>query len=84
MLSEWERSSGDSITQVKSALSFGFRKPPNILFCFPAMTGLVSRSEVTTLVFSAERDRYDVFDFPLFVAQDFTLANMTDAVVLLE
>jgi hypothetical protein len=69
---------------VKSALSFGFRKPPNILFRFPAMTGLVSRSEVIATIFSAERERYDVFDFPAFVAQDFTLANMTDAVVLLE
>ena len=81
MLSEWERSSGDSITQVKSTLSFGFRKPPNIFFCFPAMAGLVSQSEVITLVFSAERERYDVFNFPAFMAQDFTLANMTLAVV---
>ena len=48
------------------------------------MTGLVSRSEVIATIFSAERERYDVFDFPAFVAQDFTLANMTDAVVLLE
>ena len=69
---------------MKSTLSFGFRKPPNILFCFPAMAGDVSWSEVITLVFSSERDRYDMLDFPLFVAQDFTLANMTDAVVLLE
>ena len=45
------------------------------------MTGDVSRSEVIATVFSAERERYDVFDFPAFVAQDFTLANMTDAVV---
>jgi hypothetical protein len=66
---------------VKSTLSFGFRKPPNIFFCFPAMTGDVSQSEVITLVFSAERERYDVFDFPAFMAQDFTLANMTLAVV---
>ena len=72
------------MTQVKSALSFGFRKPPNILFCFPAMAGLVSRSEVIATVFSAERERYDVFDFPTLRDQDFTLANMTDAVVLLE
>ena len=69
------------MTQVKSALSFGFRKPPNIRLCFPAMTGLVSRSEVIATVFSAERERYDVFDFPAFMAQDFTLANMTLAVV---
>jgi len=48
------------------------------------MAGDVSWSEVITLVFSSERDRYDMLDFPLFVAQDFTLANMTDAVVLLE
>jgi len=66
---------------VKSVLSFGFRKPPNILFCFPAMAGLVSWSEVIATIFSAERERYDVFDFPAFMAQDFTLANMTLAVV---
>jgi hypothetical protein len=66
---------------VKSVLSFGFRKPPNILFCFPAMAGLVSWSEVIATIFSAERERYDVFDFPAFVAQDLTLANMTLAVV---
>jgi len=66
---------------VKSVLSFGFRKPPNILFCFPAMAGDVSQSEVIATIFSAERDRYDMLDFPTFVAQDFTLANMTLAVV---
>ena len=45
------------------------------------MAGDVSRSEVITTVFSAERERYDVFDFPAFVAQDFIFAYMTLAVV---
>jgi hypothetical protein len=84
LLSEWERSSGLSITQVKSALSFGFRKPPNILCRLPAMTGDVSRSEVITTVLASERDGYDVLNLPLFVAQDFILAYMTDAFVVNE
>jgi hypothetical protein len=48
------------------------------------MTGDVSRSEVITTVFASERDRYDVLNLPLFVAQDFILAYMTDAFVVNE
>jgi hypothetical protein len=48
------------------------------------MALLVCQSKVITGVFPAERDWYDMLDFPDFVSQDFTLANMTDSLSLIE
>jgi len=48
------------------------------------MALLVCQSKVITGVFSAERDWYDMLDFPDFVSQDFTLANMTDSLSLIK
>jgi hypothetical protein len=69
---------------VKRALPFGFSHPANICFCLLSMTLLVCQSKVITGVFPAERDWYDVLDFPDFVSQDFTLANMTDSLSLIK
>jgi len=69
---------------VKRALPFGFSHPANICFCLLSMALLVCQSKVITGVFPAERDWYDVLDFPVFAHQDFTLANMTESRVFIE